>query len=96
MNNNGQPPPASMPFQGPPGVPRPPPFMPGAPLPPNWQMTMTPQGEVYYYNVVTGVTSWTRPVDPPPAAPAAQPDQVSSNTTESKKKQKKTKYEQGV
>ncbi|KAJ8660337.1 hypothetical protein O0I10_003794 [Lichtheimia ornata] len=94
MNSNGQPPPpASMPFQGQPGAPRPPPpFMPGPPLPPNWQMTMTPQGEVYYYNAVTGVTSWTRPIDPVLTAPATQqtPDQA-SNATDSKKKQKKTK-----
>ncbi|KAI7879010.1 hypothetical protein K492DRAFT_179030 [Lichtheimia hyalospora FSU 10163] len=93
MNNNGQQPPATMPFQGQPGVPRPPPFMPGAPLPPNWQMTMTPQGEVYYYNVATGITSWTRPVDPTPTATTIPPasDQASNATDSKKKKQKKTK-----
>ncbi len=34
----------------------------GRSLPPGWQVRQTPEGEVYYDNINTGITQWERPI----------------------------------
>mmetsp|Transcript_53898 Transcript_53898/g.122846 ORF Transcript_53898/g.122846 Transcript_53898/m.122846 type:complete len:138 (-) Transcript_53898:688-1101(-) len=40
-------------------------------LPPNWFEYKTPEGQAYFYNSETKVTSWESPCGLPPAAPVA-------------------------
>jgi hypothetical protein len=35
----------------------------GLPTPPPWQEARTPEGKVYYYNIHTKATQWTKPIE---------------------------------
>ncbi|KAI9322351.1 hypothetical protein BX666DRAFT_2022839 [Dichotomocladium elegans] len=77
MSNSGFPPP-DMAFHGMrPPLPPPPQFRPDLALPPNWESAFTPTGEIYYFNRLSGETTWIRPVGgivpplPPPVPPSS-------------------------
>ena len=65
------PPPPPAPFPPPPPPPQAAPASSG--LPPGWEAVSTPEGEVYFWNSVTGATSWQRPAPEPTQMAAAAP-----------------------